>query len=67
MKREVVTCDKCGRQIQEPTLVYPSRDVKLTVFGMLLDTPRYDLCRDCYQDFKRWISKKDEPEDLRRC
>lgn len=51
--KEWRTCDRCGKEIENGVLNYPT----LTLHSLFLPT-NYDLCSECLCNFRRFMSNE---------
>jgi len=63
-KREIETCDRCGKRIERKGLISKVRHVKrVAIFGFGpydYSDSSYDLCKSCSQSFVRFMMREEE-------
>lgn len=64
--KTVVTCDRCGKEITQPTLPLlhieytKRRFFSLLYWRVRTITKQYELCEDCKKSFFNWMDKRDD-------
>lgn len=53
MKKQIITCDHCGAEIDE---AFDYCGIRLSEFNFAVDK-EVDLCRDCYQELSNHIEE----------
>ena len=51
MKKERYFCDRCGKEVKYPI------NTPYNIYWKKTDD-YIDLCQECYDDFRSWMSKK---------
>jgi len=56
MIKEIVICDRCGKEVKQPAKIY-MRKTKYAIMGWSISEDRIELCEECGCELKRWLKE----------
>ena len=56
-------CDRCGKEITPRILKGVDVCLSQTFEKYGISRRSYDLCRDCYEELKAWLKRRDKKEE----